>query len=52
MALGRQAHYCFSQSCLNASVIGVAPIGGMVAAPLRNCRMSESVNSAFSKQKF
>ena len=45
LALGRQAHSCLSQSCLNASVIDGAPIGEIVAAPLINCRMSESLKS-------
>ena len=51
LALGRQAHSCLSQSCSNASVIDVASIGEIVAAPQVNCKMSESLNSAFSKQK-
>ena len=51
LALRRQAHSCLSQSCSNASVIDVASIGGIVAAPLINCKMSESLYLAFSKQK-
>ena len=52
VALGRQAHSCLSQSCLNASVIDGAFIRGTVAAPLKNCRRYESLKSTFSKQKF
>ena len=52
LKLERQAYSCLSQSCLNASVIDGAPIGGIVAVPLINCRMSESLNLAFCNQNF
>ena len=51
LALRRQAHSCLLQPCSNASIIDGASIGGIVAAPLINSKMSESLNSAFSKQK-
>ena len=51
LALGRSAHSCRSQSSSKASVIDGTPTRGIKAAPLINCRMSESLNSTFSKQK-